>query len=82
MKAASSSLTRRAKCPHTSNTCQGKGAFKSLVILCNYTILIFFVWNTDNIENWMNRRSKDVPSRLKRSVTAVKKSLEKVGEIG
>lgn len=30
----------------------------------------------------MNRRSKDVPSRLKRSVTAVKKSLEKVGEIG
>lgn len=30
----------------------------------------------------MIRRSKDAPSRLKRSATAVKKNPEKVGEIG
>lgn len=34
---------------------------------------IYFFWNTDSIENWMIRRSKDAPSRLKRSATAVKK---------
>lgn len=41
-----------------------------------------FFWNTDSIENWMIRRSKDAPSRLKRSAIAVKKNPEKVGEIG
>lgn len=38
---------------------------------------IYFFWYTDSIENWMIRRSKDAPSRLKRSAIAVKKILRK-----